>query len=91
MKRATVTLLLTPPSFDLWFEGLGEDFPRALSGLKLPCPWMRWDRCRRVWAGNSHQFALTLAYCRTMFHTDQVVILWAKPSTGDEFRQLQIF
>ena len=91
MLKATATLVLTPPSFDLWFDGLHDDFPRVLSGLKLHCPWMRWDRKRRVWSGHSCKVAPTLAFCRTIFPHDQIVVLWAKPSTGEELRQLRMF
>jgi hypothetical protein len=91
MRRATVTLLLAPPSFDLWFEGLGADFSRALSGLREQCPWMRWDRERRVWRGRSYLFAPTLAYCRTLFTPEQIIIVWAKPEQGGDVHQLRMF
>lgn len=91
MGRSKVILVLAPPSFQLWFENLGEDFSYALWGLKHNCPWMRWDRQQRAWVGSTHRFAQTLSYCRTFFNTDQIVVLWVKATTDDGPRQLQMF
>jgi len=91
VSHRRVVFILAPPSFHLWFENLGDQFSSALWGLKHNCAWMRWDRQQRVWVGSTHCFAQTLAYCQTLFRTDEVVIMWANSITGDDPRQLRMF
>lgn len=91
MQELGVTLVLAPPSFQLWFEPSDNTFSFALAALKHRCPWMRWDKEARVWQSKVCYFAPTLRFCRSMFSEDQITILWTQSNTRDEARQLRMF
>jgi hypothetical protein len=90
MREPRVVVFLTPPSFALRFEDLGDSFPYILSGLKDACPWMRWDKVVRVWRGPVGEFSRTLRYCHNIFDDHQVLIIWSEPSTQEPPRQLRL-
>lgn len=91
LSQPKVTIVLSPPTMQLRFENLGDDFPWVLSGLKEGCPWMRWERSKRAWIGSSYQLAAVLRYCRTVFEPNQIHIEWVNDSTADHPRQLRMF